>query len=43
MNPTPVWVTAANMADTVVKDGIIKVSDLCAGQLASACADAGIS
>jgi hypothetical protein len=31
------------MADTVVKDGAIKVADLCAGQLASACADAGIS
>ena len=39
----PIWVTTDNMADTVVKDGAIKVSDLCAGQLASACAAAGIS
>jgi D-xylose transport system substrate-binding protein len=39
----PIWVTTDNMADTVVKDGAIKVADLCAGQLASACADAGIS
>jgi D-xylose transport system substrate-binding protein len=38
----PEWVTKANMANTVVKDGAIKVSDLCAGSLASACASAGI-
>jgi D-xylose transport system substrate-binding protein len=40
---TPIWVTTDNMADTVVKDGAIKVSDLCAGPLASACQAAGIS
>jgi len=40
---TPIWVTTDNMADTVVKDGAIKVSDLCAGDLASACQAAGIS
>jgi len=40
---TPVWVTTQNMADTVVKDGAVKVSDLCAGKLASACTAAGIS
>jgi D-xylose transport system substrate-binding protein len=40
---TPVWVTTENMADTVVKDGAVKVSDLCAGALASKCQDAGIS
>ena len=39
----PIWVTTDNMADTVVKDGAVKVSDLCAGKLASACASAGIS
>jgi D-xylose transport system substrate-binding protein len=39
----PVWVTTDNMASTVVKDGAIKVSDLCAGSLASACQAAGIS
>jgi D-xylose transport system substrate-binding protein len=40
---TPIWVTADNMADTVVKDGAVKVSDLCTGSLASACSAAGIS
>jgi D-xylose transport system substrate-binding protein len=39
----PTWVTTENMADTVVKDGAIKVSDLCVGALASKCAEAGIS
>ncbi len=38
----PIWVTKENMNDTVVKDGAIKVSDLCAGKLASACKAAGI-
>ena len=28
----PIWVTTDNMADTVVKDGAVKVSDLCAGK-----------
>lgn len=40
---TPVWVTTANMADTVVKDGAVKVKDLCAGNVQQACTDAGIS
>jgi len=40
---TPIWVTTENMADTVVKDGAIKVADLCTGALASKCAAAGIS
>jgi D-xylose transport system substrate-binding protein len=40
---TPIWVTSDNMADTVVADGAVKVSDLCAGEVASACTDAGIS
>jgi D-xylose transport system substrate-binding protein len=39
---TPVWVTTKNMADTVVKDGAVKVSALCAGATASACTAAGI-
>ncbi|MBE3075295.1 MAG: substrate-binding domain-containing protein [Actinobacteria bacterium] len=39
---TPVWVTTDNMAATVVKDGAVKVSALCAGATASACAAAGI-
>ena len=40
---TPIWVTTDNMAATVVKDGAIKVSTLCAGALASDCTAAGIS
>jgi D-xylose transport system substrate-binding protein len=41
---TPIWVTTANMASTVVKDGAIKVSDLCTGAtLKQACTAAGIS
>jgi D-xylose transport system substrate-binding protein len=39
---TPVWVTSDNMADTVVKDGAVKVPDLCTGEVATACASAGI-
>ncbi|TFB46721.1 sugar ABC transporter substrate-binding protein [Cryobacterium tagatosivorans] len=39
---TPVWVTAENMADTVVKDGAVKVSDLCIEQVKDACTEAGI-
>jgi D-xylose transport system substrate-binding protein len=39
---TPVWVTVDNMASTVVKDGAVKVSALCAGAVASACTAAGI-
>ena len=40
---TPIWVTPANMADTVVKDGFVPAAKLCAGDLATACKDAGIS
>jgi D-xylose transport system substrate-binding protein len=39
---TPVWVTTANMASTVVKDGAVKASDLCIPAVASACSAAGI-
>ena len=39
---TPEWVTAANMASTVVKDGATKASDLCIAAVASACTAAGI-
>jgi len=38
----PIWVTSENMADTVVKDGAVKVADLCTGAVATACTDAGI-
>ena len=40
---TPVWVTTANMASTVVKDGAVKASDLCIAPVAAACTAAGIS
>ncbi len=40
---TPVWVTSANMATTVVKDNAVKVSDLCVTAVAQACTAAGIS
>jgi D-xylose transport system substrate-binding protein len=38
----PTWVTIDNMASTVVKDGAIKVSDLCTGAVQAACTAAGI-
>ncbi len=39
---TPVWVTSANMAGTVVKDQAVKVNDLCTSSVKSACTQAGI-
>ncbi|MBJ7520260.1 MAG: sugar ABC transporter substrate-binding protein [Solirubrobacteraceae bacterium] len=39
---TPVAVTKDNVNDTVVKDEFVEVSELCAGEYASACQDAGI-
>lgn len=39
---TPIWVTADNMASTVVKDEFQKASDICITQVAAACAAAGI-
>jgi len=38
----PVTVTKDNINDTVIKDGFIKPSELCAGKYAQACKDAGI-
>jgi len=35
-------VTKDNVADTVIKDGFIKPSQICTGKYASACAEAGI-
>jgi D-xylose transport system substrate-binding protein len=40
---TPLWVTAKNMAETVVKDGFVDAAKLCAGAAADACKTAGIS
>jgi D-xylose transport system substrate-binding protein len=39
---TPVAVTAANIEDTVVKDGLYKVSDICTSQYQAACTKYGI-
>ncbi|MCU1452327.1 MAG: D-xylose-binding periplasmic protein [Acidimicrobiales bacterium] len=39
---TPKWVTATNMADTVIKDGAAKASDVCVSAVASACTAANI-
>jgi D-xylose transport system substrate-binding protein len=40
---TPTWVNPANMEATVIKDKVIKVSDLCTAVGASVCTAAGIS
>ena len=39
---TPIWVTAENMADTVVADGAVDVDELCVTEVADACEAAGI-
>ena len=39
---TPVEVTAANVADTVVADGFYTVDQICTAQYAKACAAANI-
>ena len=39
---TPVAVTKANIKDTVIKDGFLQRSDICAGNVAAACTKAGI-
>ncbi|MEU5276356.1 substrate-binding domain-containing protein [Streptomyces asoensis] len=39
---TPVSVTKANIKDTVVKDGLYTVADICAGEYAAACKTAGL-
>lgn len=38
----PIAVTKDNVADTVVKDEFVEVSELCSGQYAADCAEAGI-
>ncbi|QDC01646.1 sugar ABC transporter substrate-binding protein [Mesorhizobium sp. 8] len=40
---TPVWVSAKNMAGTVVKDKFVDASKLCAGDYSDKCKTAGIS
>lgn len=39
---TPIWVTPSNMAATVVKDGFVDSTKLCAGSMAQQCQAAGI-
>ncbi|MER7937050.1 MULTISPECIES: substrate-binding domain-containing protein [unclassified Streptomyces] len=39
---TPVSVTKANIKDTVIKDGLYTVSDICTGEFAKACKAAGL-
>jgi D-xylose transport system substrate-binding protein len=39
----PIAVVKANVKDTVVKDGVFKVEELCSGSFAKACAAAGLS
>jgi D-xylose transport system substrate-binding protein len=38
----PVWVTKDNMADTVIKDKVIPISQVCGGKMAKVCKDNGI-
>jgi D-xylose transport system substrate-binding protein len=38
----PVAVTVANIAETIVADGFWPVAEICAGEVAAACADAGL-
>ena len=40
---TPIWVTPANMNDTVVKDNFVPTKQLCSGAAAAGCKAAGIS
>jgi len=40
---TPIWVTTANMNETVVKDGAVTKEKLCTGAVAAECTAAGIS
>ena len=39
----PVWVTAASMAATVIRDRFVTAAQLCAGPLRTACRRAGIA
>lgn len=39
----PEWVTTANMNSTVIADGFVPASQLCAGSFAAACKTAGIT
>jgi D-xylose transport system substrate-binding protein len=38
----PVWVTKENMADTVIKDNVIPINQVCGGNMAQICKENGI-
>jgi D-xylose transport system substrate-binding protein len=38
----PVWVTKDNMNDTVIKDNVIPINQICGGKMAQVCKDNGI-
>jgi D-xylose transport system substrate-binding protein len=38
----PVWVTKDNMADTVIKDNVIPINQVCGGKMAQVCKENGI-
>ena len=38
----PVTVTKDNINDTVIKDGFLKKEEICAGEFAPACTEAGV-
>ncbi|HEV7197051.1 MAG TPA: sugar ABC transporter substrate-binding protein [Pedococcus sp.] len=40
---TPIAVTKTTIKDTIVKDGVYKVTDICSGSFAAACTKAGLS
>ncbi|HEV7194396.1 MAG TPA: D-xylose-binding protein, partial [Pedococcus sp.] len=40
---TPIAVTKSTIKDTIVKDGVYKVTDICSGSFAAACTKAGLS
>ena len=40
---SPLWVTAKNIESTAVRDGSVRISQLCAGEYASGCKAAGLS
>ena len=39
----PIAVVKANVKDTIVKDAVFKIEEICAGTFAAACAAAGLS
>ena len=40
---TPIAVTKDKIKDTIVKDGVYKIADICSGSFAAACTKAGLS